>query len=686
MHNSPASVDNPDAQPLGGPAHNAMGPQFVSEVSDATPPRHDAALVSRDTPPDAHSASSVHAAATPTLMLTALGVVYGDIGTSPLYALKESFNPAHGVVLSDDSIMGILSMLAWAVTFVVTLKYVSLILRANHQGEGGILALQALARLSLKGTSGAANYRTRMALTAIGAIGLLGAAMFYGDALITPAISVLSAIEGLELVTPALKPYVLPITAGILIALFAVQRFGTATVGRAFGPIVLLWFMTLAVLGTAQIIKQPQILGALNPLHAIGFFVAHPGMSFVILGSVFLAVTGAEALYADMGHFGASAVQRAWLWVAMPALMLNYFGQGALLMSDPTALENPFYRLVPDWGVIPLVVLAAAATVIASQATITGAYSLTVQAIALDYLPRMKVVQTANEAKGQIYVPLVNWLMLLGVLALVFGFGSSSGLSAAYGISITITMVCTSLLFAAVAHRVWGWKLRVLLPLMLFILFVDSVFLLSNLAKVMHGGWMPIALAAILIALMGTWSKALRLRNERAEREGVDLASFVTQLTQNPPHRALGTAVYLSANNRYVPHALLHNLKHNQVLHERLILLSLCTTDLPRVGSSDKLLVKQLAPHVWQVSAKLGFMESINVRELMQLLSYQHGIDTTDASTTYFLSRSSTTQPNDQRMWPVQRQAFAFMQRNASRAADHYQLPNNRTVEFGRSV
>jgi KUP system potassium uptake protein len=635
------------------------------------------------------------AASTPAsagLMLMALGVVYGDIGTSPLYALKESFNPAHGVVLNLASILGILSLLVWTLTGVVTLKYIVLILRADNAGEGGILALQALARKAL-GVSSSAGTAQRAAtpwlqtlLVCVGGIGLLGATMFYGDALITPAISVLSAIEGLEVATPAFKPYVLPITITILVALFSVQRLGTAKVGSYFGPVMVLWFGTLGVLGVHQIALQPQVLLALNPSYALSYVLANPGVAFVVMGSVFLAVTGAEALYADMGHFGMRAVRMAWLWVAMPALVLNYFGQGALLLSDPGALENPLYRMLPSWGIIPMVILAAAATVVASQATISGAYSLTVQAISLGYLPRLKIVQTSSDSMGQIYLPSINWVMLAGVLVLVLGFGSSSNLSAAYGIAISVTMLCTSLLFGIVAWRLWSWPVWSVVPLLALMLLVDSVFMVSNVTKIVQGGWMPIVVAAVLMLLMGTWARALRLRARSTEASGIDLAPFVHSLMQHPPHRVKGTAVFLTSDPHRVPHALLHNLKHNQILHERVVILNMVASDQPRVDPGQRLEVNILDEGFWTVRVHTGFTERSDVREAMKLLSYQKGIDATDMNTTYFLSRSSPPRSRMQGFWPGQRTLFGLMQRNAGRAADFYQLPDNRTVEFGRTA
>lgn len=612
-------------------------------------------------------------------MLAALGVVYGDIGTSPLYAFKESISTAHGVVQNTDSIFGILSLMVWSLNFVVTIKYVWLVLRANHVGEGGILSLQALAKRSATGLHPAV-------LSMIGATGLLGATMFYGDALITPAISVLSAIEGLEVATPTLKPYVLPLTILILVLLFSFQYFGTAKVGRLFGPIVILWFATLGALGVYHIAQRPEILAALNPLWGLQYVVNNPGISFVVLGSVFLAVTGAEALYADMGHFGAKAVRLAWLFVAMPGLLLNYFGQGALVLAHPEAAGNPLFMMVPNAWVIPLVILAAAATVIASQATIAGAYSMTVQAMGMGYLPRMKIVQTSGDTRGQVYIPFINWLMLAGVLALVIGFKSSSALAAAYGIAITVTMLCTTLLFALVARLQWKWSLPVVLPLTLALLALEAVFFASNITKIWAGGWVTVMISLILIFIMGTWARGQKLRQTAARNDALPLDEFAKSLVAGDVHRVQGSAIYLTANAQHVPHALLHNLKHNQVLHTRVVVLEISVSDTPRVAPADSLTVEEIASNFWRVQARVGFMDTVNAGKIMALFSYRHGVDVSDMSTSYFISRTQVAASKPAAWLPGQWQLLRFMQRNASRAASYFGLPDNRTVEFGRST
>ncbi|MBS7806782.1 potassium transporter Kup [Variovorax sp. PCZ-1] len=612
-------------------------------------------------------------------MLAALGVVYGDIGTSPLYAFKESISTAHGVVQNKESILGILSLIVWTLTFIVTIKYVWLVLRANHHGEGGVLSLQAMAKQCVAGMSPAW-------MSMVGMIGLVGATMFYGDALITPAISVLSAIEGLEVATPALKPYVLPITLVIIVLLFAFQFHGTAKVGKLFGPIVIVWFATLGALGAYHIAQYPQILAALNPWYGMQYVINNPGISFVVLGSVFLAVTGAEALYADMGHFGAKAVRLAWLFVAMPGLVINYFGQGALVLANPEAAGSPLFMMVPTDWVIPLVILAAAATVIASQATIAGAYSMTVQAMGMGYLPRMKVVQTSSDVRGQVYLPLINWLMLAGVLALVVGFKSSSALASAYGIAITVTMLCTTMLFGIVAYKQWKWPLLPTLALLALMLALEIIFFASNMTKLWAGGWVTLLISALLIFVMSTWARGQKAKHAAATQDALPLTDFVKSLVEGDVHRVQGTAVYLTADADTVPHALLHNLKHNQVLHKKVVVLEIHPSDLPRVPVANSLAVEQIAPDFWRVKAQVGFMETVHAGKIMALFSYRHSVDVNDMNTSYFISRTQAVDGTSQGWWPGQFKVLRFMQRNASRAASYFNLPDNHTVEFGRST
>ena len=612
-------------------------------------------------------------------MIGALGVVFGDIGTSPLYAFKETLNPEHGVAFTPDAVLGLLSLIFWGLMFVVTLKYVVFVLRADHDGEGGILALQALAR------SATAGPRARpWVWNAIGVLGLVGAAMFYGDTLITPAISVLSAVEGLEVQAPVLQRVVIPITIVILVGLFAVQRKGTGVVGKVFGPVMLLWFVVLALAGGWQVLQNPQVLAALHPGRAVGFLVEHRVQSLAVLGAVFLAFTGGEALYADMGHFGARPIRLAWLFVALPGLVLNYFGQGALVLANPAAVDNPFFRLFPSWGVVPMVVLAAMATVIASQAVISGAFSLTAHAMRMGYLPRMRVVQTSGSAIGQIYVPTVNWLLMVGVLLLVLGFRSSGALSAAYGIAVSITMVTTTLLAGIVAWGLWRWnRVAVVLGVVAFAV-VDLTFVVANSLKVAEGGWLTLAVAVGVMVLFTTWAKGRRLGLEAAAAESLPLKPFFESLALHMPHRVSGTAVFLNADAASVPHALLHNLKHNQVLHEQVIVLRVLACDTPRVEARTRIEAESLMKGIWVVTARHGFMERPDVPEFIRILAYQKALAIDSMKTSYFVSRASVGEENLPGLNPVRRALFGWLQRNAGRASDYFEIPGNRLVEMGQ--
>ena len=612
-------------------------------------------------------------------MIAALGVVYGDIGTSPLYAFKECLSPAHGVALDPAAVLGLLSLVFWALMVVVTLKYVVFVLRADYDGEGGILALQALAKRAVGGAAAPA-----WVLSALGALGLTGAAMFYGDSLITPAISVLSAVEGLNVATPVFDRYVVPLTLAILVGLFMVQRHGTAVVGKVFGPVMILWFGLLAVLGVQQILQSPQVLAALNPVWGVRFMVTHSGQTLAVLGSVFLAVTGGEALYADMGHFGARSIRQAWFFIALPALVLNYFGQGALVLRDPSAIDNPFFRLVPDWGVVPMVVLAAAATVIASQAVISGAFSLTAQAMRMGYLPRLQVVQTSGQAVGQVYLPLVNWLLMGGVLLIVVGFQSSSALSSAYGIAVSVTMVTTTMLAAVVALKLWRWNPALVLPGAAALLAIDLLFAAANSLKIAEGGWLPLAVAAVVLVIFTTWARGRSLSRQAALADHIELEPFIDALAAMPPHRVRGTAVFLTSDPNAVPHALLHNLKHNQVLHERVIVLQVVGTDTPRVDAGERIKARELAGGFWQVSVLHGFMERPDVPELLKIFSYQKGVSVEAMSTSYFTSRETVGGGGLAGMGRARHMLFTWLHRNAGRASDYFNLPANRVVELGR--
>ena len=626
-----------------------------------------------------HGAPAKGLAAKSALMVTALGVVFGDIGTSPLYAFKECLNPEHGVALDPAAVLGLLSLVVWGLMLVVTLKYVVFVLRADHDGEGGILALTGLARQAL----GSAAQAPRL-WPLVGWLGLIGAAMFYGDSLITPAISVLSAVEGLEVTTPVFKPYIVPITIAVLVLLFVVQRKGTASVGRIFGPVMLAWFGILALSGVLHVAQNPQVLAALDPRWAGSFLVTHRAQSLAVLGAVFLAFTGGEALYADMGHFGASPIRWAWCCIALPALVLNYFGQGALVLADPTAIDNPFFRLFPAWATLPMVVLAACATVIASQAVISGAFSMTAHAIRMGFLPRMRIVQTSGTAIGQIYLPTVNWLLMAGVLLLVLVFQSSSALSAAYGIAVSVTMLTTTLLAAVVARRLWRWGVAAVALDVLLFGGVDLAFIVANSLKILDGGWLTLAVAALVMFVFTTWAKGRRITAEATAAERIPLAPFIESLAMGMPHRVRGTAVFMSADSTSVPHALLHNLKHNQVLHERVVVLAVRTDPVPRVNPGQRIEAEDLGHGFWRVTAHHGFMERPDVPEYLRVLAYQQGLHIEAMMTSYFTSRATLGVGRLDGIGALRKAVFASLQRNAARASDYFGLPENRLIEIGR--
>ena len=610
------------------------------------------------------------------LALAALGVVYGDIGTSPLYALKEAFTGPHGIDPTEANLLATLSAFFWAVLVIVSLKYVWIVLRFDNEGEGGVLALTALAHRLARSA--------RWSLLAVGG-GIFAAALFYGDAIITPAISVLSAVEGLSVATPHLEHYVVPITVGILVALFMIQDKGTARVGGFFGPITVLWFATLAALGIASIAQTPEILRAVDPRHAIDFAIARPHMAFVLLSAVFLALTGGEALYADMGHFGARPVRLAWYGLVWPALVLNYFGQGALVLRSPVAIENPFYRLAPDWFPLPLVGLATLATVIASQATITGAYSMTLQASRLGYLPRIRILHTSDTERGQIYVPSVNWMMLVAVIVLVLQFRSSGALAAAYGIAVSGTMIITTLLTVFILLSSEG-RLRVgLLVAMALFGLLETSFFASNLTKLGEGGWMPMALGAAIFLLLTTWKEGSRLLAEQRRQIDVPMAGLISgprPLADVP--RVAGTAVYLTSEPSLVPSALFHNLKHYKVLHERTVFLHVVNEDVPRVDDVERVAVTQLAEGVFNVDARFGFREEPDVPAALALAA-AFGLELEPMAMTYFVARSSIVDgPGKLPHW--RSALFGWMLRQSEGAATHFRLPANQVVELGTQV
>ena len=610
------------------------------------------------------------------LTLGAIGVVYGDIGTSPLYAFKEVFAAGH-VVVSEQSVLGALSMFFWTLTVIVSLKYVLLIMRADNHGEGGLMALLALASQSVKDEP-----ELRKVLLMVG---VFGVALFFGDGVITPAISVLSAVEGLEIVTPAAKPYVVPISLGVLVALFAVQRRGTGAIGRFFGPITVLWFIAIAASGLAQIVSNPSVLRAISPLYGIRFAMAHAQIAFITLGAVFLCVTGAEALYADMGHFGKRPIRIAWFGLVMPALVVNYFGQGALVLSNPKAADNPFYLMMPDWALIPVVVLATAATVIASQALISGAFSAAKQTIQLGYLPRLSIVHTSEHDMGQIYVPAVNWALLAGVIMAVLFFGSSTALAAAYGISVSLVMVMTTVLTFFVIRYGWGYPLPLCIAATGFFFLVDVAFFASNSLKIMQGGWFPLTMAIGLYVVLATWKDGRALLSAKLREDALDLKSFLHMVFLDPPHQVSGTAVFLTGEPGTLPNALLHNLKHNKVLHEHNLFVTVRAQEVPRVALADRLEAKDLGNNCWQVVLNFGFMDDPDVPLALNAMR-DRGCALDAMSTSYFLSRDTVIPTIGSGMAPWREMLFAQMHRNASAAADFLYLPNNAVVELGSKI
>ena len=613
------------------------------------------------------------------LALAAIGVVYGDIGTSPLYTIKEVFLPGTGVPLNAPNLIGACSTIFWALMLVVTFKYVILILRADNRGEGGALALTALAAHAVQ--SKPALRRVLLI------VGLFGATLFYGDGVITPAISVLGAMEGLEVVTPLLKPYVVPASLVVLALLFGVQRFGTHVVGKAFGPIILVWFGTLAVTGVVHIAQQPAILAALNPLHAWEFLSARGGHLFAAIGAIVLAITGAEALYADMGHFGRAPIRLAWISVVLPSLALNYLGQGALLMADPSAIENPFFRLFPSEWMPAAIVLATLAAIIASQAVISGAYSMTQQAMQLGFLPRMSLRYTSARQAGQIYMPAVNWALLVGVAVVVVGFGGTSALAGAYGIAVTLTMLITTVLSYFVIRDGWRLPAPVAIGATAFFLCVDLVLVVSCSLKFVDGGWFTIATGLALFALMSTWARGRALLLQSIRSEGVALQDFVDGLGHDPAlrHRAQRTAVYPVAGAETVPQALLHNLKHNQVLHERNVILTVAFREVPWVGMSERVEVHALGRGFWRVTLHFGFMQKPDVPKALALCE-SHGLKIPLFETSYFLSRETVVPKPGAGMAHWRERLFAAMSRNASSVAEFFRLPDNAVVELGTRV
>ncbi len=611
------------------------------------------------------------------LSLTALGIVYGDIGTSPLYAMRECFHGPHAIEATPANIFGVLSLIFWALVLVISVKYGVFVLRADNRGEGGILALTALAT-PIKIVS----KKERRWLVVLG---IFGAALLYGDGIITPAISVLGAVEGLNVATPLFAPYVVPAAAVIIVGLFLIQSRGTAKVGRLFGPVMLAWFFVIAALGVRQMARHPSVVGAFNPLHGLDFFLRNGWHGFLVLGTVFLVVTGGEALYADMGHFGKRPIRIVWYAVVLPALLLNYLGQGALLIENPAAAENPFYRLAPEWALYPLIVLATCAAIIASQALISGAYSLTMQAIQLGFTPRLKIEHTSSTEMGQIYIPGLNWALMFGCIAIVVGFGSSSNLAAAYGVAVTATMVITTILLGVVERDRWGWRPPLAIAVTGFFLVIDLAFFGANVIKIPAGGWFPLVVGALIFLLMTTWKKGRRILAERLLARAHPIEDFLHDVARKHPVRVPGTAVFMNGTAAGTPPALIHNLEHNKVLHERVVLLTVKTRQTPHVEPEDRVKVQALGHEFYRVIINYGFMEDPDVPGVLAEVE-PPGPAFDPAETTYFLGRETVIASKHPGMMIWREKLFALMSRNASSATAYFCLPPDRVVEMGSQI
>jgi KUP system potassium uptake protein len=611
------------------------------------------------------------------LALGAVGVVYGDIGTSPLYTLRTAFTGSYGLSLTPDNVLGVVSVIFWALLIVVTLKYITLIMRADNRGEGGILALTALVSRGIE-----SHDRLRWWLVGLG---IFGAAMFYGDGMITPAVTVLGAVEGLRVIAPALHPFIVPTTIVILVVLFAVQRKGTAGLGAVFGPVMVVWFIVLALLGALHIGRNLAVLEALEPIYAFRFIAGNPGTAFVAFGAVVLAVTGTEALYADMGHFGRSPIRRAWLFFVFPALLLNYFGQAALVLRNPAAIENPFYLLAPEWARVPLLLLATAAAIIASQAVISGAFSLTRAAIQMGYCPRLTIMHTSERAIGQIYIPFINWMLLAAIIALVVGFRNSDNLAGAYGIAVTMAMLIDSILIFVVMRRLWNWPVPVAILIATPLLLIDLTFLASNALKIPEGGWFPLLVGAIVFTLLTTWKRGRSLLMRRLADDAMPLELFIQSIEASPPTRVPGTAVFLTSTQNRVPHALLHNLKHNKVLHERVVFLTIVTEDIPYVPDEERYEIKPLGCDFFRMVANYGFKDDPDVPELLEDCG-RRGFVFDMMETSFFVSRETLIATVTPGMALWREKLFVSMSKNATKASEFFQVPTNRVVELGTQV
>jgi KUP system potassium uptake protein len=610
------------------------------------------------------------------LTLTTIGVVYGDIGTSPLYAMRECFYGSHSVPPTQENVLGVLSLIIYSLLLVISIKYIAVVMRADNEGEGGILALTAL----LPSQNGNGSRWPTLVL-----MGIFGAALLYGDGMITPAITVLGAIEGLKVTTPLFQPYVVPIAVAILIGVFAIQSHGTHRVGRLFGPIMVCWFVVIALLGVIWLVERPVVLTAFDPRHAVAFFAEHRLHGFAVLGAVFLVVTGGEALYADMGHFGKQPIRLAWFSLVLPALLLNYFGQGALLLMDPAAIEQPFFLLAPSWALLPLVVLATAAAIIASQALISGAFSLTRQAIQLGYSPRLDIEHTSSYEMGQVYVPQVNWALMVSTIAIVIGFGSSTALAAAYGIAVTLTMVITAILLHIVATERWQWPAWIAFTVTGIFLTVDLAFFGANALKIAHGGWLPLVIGTVLFTLMTTWKTGRRIVAQRLTARAIPLEGFMARIAENRPARVPGTAVFMTAQPRGTPPALAHNLRYNKVLHEHVVTLMVTTQPVPHVPDAKRATVRGLGQGVFDVIVRYGFMEDPNVPDALAF-ACEHGLKIDNDDVTFFLGRETLIVSRTPGMTMWRERLFVLMARNAVRATAFFRLPPERVVELGVQV
>ena len=611
------------------------------------------------------------------LSLGALGVVYGDIGTSPLYAMRECFHGPHSIALTPANVMGILSLIFWSLIIVISIKYLLFVMRADNRGEGGILSLMSLIPRDLR--------RRESGRWVLVTLGIFGAALLYGDGMITPSVTVLSAVEGLELAAPAVHDYVVPIAIAILVGIFLLQRRGTAGIGAIFGPFMLFYFVVLIVLGLSWIVRNPDVLAAVSPTHAVSFFLQNRLTGFLALGTVFLVVTGGEALYADMGHFGRKPIKIAWFGLVLPALLINYFGQGALLLARPEARDNPFYKMAPEWALYPMVGLATIAAIIASQAVISGAFSLTRQAVQLGYAPRIEIVHTSHAEIGQIYIPSINWVLMLSTIGLVLGFRSSSNLAAAYGVAVTTTMLITTMLAFVVAIQRWNWKRRYVVPAAIFFFVIDVSFFGANIIKVPDGGWFPLVIAGLVYTLMSTWKQGRRILADRLSKDALPFEEFVANVRPGSPMRVPGVAVFMARDAVGTPTALLHNLKHNKVLHEKVILLTVQTDEIPTVDPADRVNIEPLGHEFYRITARYGFTENPGVPDVLNRLEEQ-GFKLNLMNTTFFLSRE-TLIPSPKRGMAFWRETlFALMVRNALRPTDFFRIPPNRVVELGMQV